>query len=341
MSLDMSQGDVYQTYIPSISLPPIIEIQTDALPERWAEFCTRHRVRPFAVLAYENPLEQMKVWGASQIIRGGLATNAYVHTDTVIDSTSGNFGEAVAWILQEIRRKDPDFPIKYVMAVVARSTPEAKIERLKARGITPIFAENSIEAMTMARELATKNGWWYLEQYWNPENTVAYHPIARHIAKLRPALGAMACGVGSGGSCSGIMPVLETSLGKRMHRLQRVAVVVEVGDTVDGVRTELALEPGSLPWRRCVDDVRYVGQKESLKFSSALWRQKDSGGAWCEGGPSTGFALAGGLLSLVALETMEKLDAFRNEAGDVELAFLAPDKRTPYRKKYEEKGIYF
>jgi len=342
MSLELDEVVRYAKLIPTLELPPILPIDAEVLPGKWGDFCRQHSIRPHAVLAYENKLRQMKVWGAAQILRSGILEGLYRHTDTVIDSTSGNFGEAVAWILTEIRRQDPTFPITSVKAVVPRSTPSAKLDRLASRGIDPVFAEDSLDAMKVAARLAELNGWWYLRQYWNLQNTAGYEPIGEHIARTLPGLGAMACGIGSGGSCSGIMPVLKKQLVGQSHRLQRVAVVVEVGGFVDGVRTELGLEPGSLPWRRCVEDVRYVGESDSLKFSAALWRQKENGGAWCEGGPSTGFALAGGLLSLVALETMEKLDAFRNAAGDVEFAFLSPDTRAPYEEsKYEKNGIYF
>jgi cysteine synthase len=337
-----SQGYAYAKLIPKLPLPPIIEIDLGVLPGRWPEFCRTHRIRLYSVLAYENPLRQMKVWGASEIIRSGLLSDEYSTTNTVIDSTSGNFGEAVAWLLGEIQRRDQSFPIRYVKAVLPRSTPSAKIRRLTDRGIEVIYANDSLAAMEMARMLAEQHDWWYLQQYWNTANTAGYAPIAHHIAENYPGLGAMACGVGSGGSCSGIMPVLGEVFSNRSHRLWRVAVVVEPGGSVDGVRTEAGLKPGSLPWRRNVDDVRYIGLPESLRFSAALWRQKAVGGTWCQGGPSTGFALVGGLLALAVLEDMEKLETIRDaETGYIDFAFLVPDMRDPYEEKYAEHGIEF
>lgn len=336
------EGDGYECLLPSIPLPPIIKIDFAILPEFWADFCVKHRIVPFAVLAYENPLGQMKLWGARSILESGIRSGTYRGTDTVIDSTSGNFAEAVAWLLDEIRKQDASFPIKHVKAVAPHSTPRDKIKRLENRGIDVIYADSSLKAMNVARDEAEKHNWWYLQQYWNMANAKGYIPIAQHIMNLRPNLGAMACGVGSGGSCSGIMSALvHAPRAHRQGKAHRVAVVVEAGESVDGVRTEEALEPGTLPWRKCVDDVRFVGEQRSLECSAALWQQQKFGEEWCAGGPSTGFALEGGLLSLRSLAAMGKLDPLRNPAGDVEYAFLAPDKRDPYEKKYKKRAIYF
>ncbi len=322
-------------------LPRLIEIDTRLLPEPWGGFCEEYRVRVHAVLGYENPAEHIKIWPACNIVSCGIGRGDHLRTDTIADSSSGNYTLGLVWAVRRVSSVYLDFPIRRVVSVVPRSTPRGKLDLLEAAGVTIEFGEDSLDAMKKAETLAAAHGWWYTRQYWNPDNTKAYDPFGRHIARCVPDLGIFACGVGSGGTCSGVVPALREGLRLQGSSLHAVAVVVEPGSTVSGVRTERALKPGTLGWRDVVNDVRYVRLEESLVCSAALWRQTSSAFEPCYGGESTGFALVGGLLSTLTLATMRRLEPLRRKDGYVHLGFIAPDRRDPYKENFAKHGMYY
>lgn len=325
---------------PVLPLPRIVTIDSEVLPPHWSKFFMGNRAKLHSVLLYENDAENGKLWPALEILSRGIDRGDHGDANTVIDSTSGNYGVALRIAVNRCSTLDPRFPIKHVIAVVTRSLPQGKRNRLASHGIELIDAEDSIDAMRVAKEMARERGYWYTRQYWNKDNSLAYAPIAEHIADELPMLGMVAWGVGSGGGCSGIMPVLRERFKNRMYLMQRVAVVAEDGQKIGGVRDEAALEPGSLEWR-AVDDVRFVGEEASYRFSYALWRQQESSPSnACLGGPSTGFAAEGACLAARRLVIMRKFDELRGSDGFVHILVPSLDKRTPYRAEYEQKGIY-
>lgn len=327
--------------IPVLQLPRIVTTDPEVLPPHPSKFFIKNRVKLHIVLLYENDAENGKLWPAFNILARGIARGDHGDTDAVIDSTSGNYGVALAVAIRECTRLDPVFPIKRVIAVVARSLPQGKRARLQQQGIELIDAEDAIDAMGVAEKIAKDRGYWYTRQYWNTDNSDGYRRVAEHIAAQLPMLGMVAWGVGSGGGCSGVMPVLQQCFKDRRFGLQRIAVVVEDGQKIGGVRDEAALEPGSLEWRAHVDDVRFVGEESSYRFSSALWRQqKSSPRNACLGGPSTGFVAEGAYLAARRLGIMRNLDEIRAPDGFVHILVPSLDKRTPYRSEYEQKGVY-
>jgi cysteine synthase len=325
-----------------LPLPRIITADSEVLPVNWSAFFKKHRIWLRIVLMYENEAENGKVWPALEILLRGIARGDHKGSDTIIDSTSGNYAVALAVILRLCLERNPSFPIKYIVAVVSRSLPQGKRERLLKYGIRLIDADDAVDAMHVAERTAKEFGYWYTRQYWNEDNCNGYRRVAESIAERVPELGMAVWGVGSGGGCAGVMAVLQQYFEGRNMGFERVAVVVEDGQKVGGVRDEAALEPGSLEWRAPnIDDVRFVGEDASYFFSSALWRSSDaSPEEACLGGPSTGFVCEGAALAARRLIIMRKFDQLRASDGYVHVVVPSMDKRTPYRSEYEQKGIY-
>lgn len=334
-----------------LELPPIVTIDTETLPIKWQKFAEENRTRLYLVVLYHNKARNGKIWPASQIIWDGIRDGKHTRTDTIIDSTSGNYGVALAAVISHVRELWPDFPITHIKAVVSRTLEQGKRNVLMARGIELIEANDSLDAQKVAREVAEKYGYWYTEQYWNPSNSAGYWRVVKYVADQISNLGIMACGVGSGGSCTEFMRVLKERFRTRATGLYRVGVVVEESETVGGVRGEAALKPGTLPWRANIDDARFVGADPSYLFSAALWRQSVSGMypapvagrnlLACMGGPSTGFVAEGAMLAARSLSIMDRLGEFRARDGFVHVAVPVLDTRDPYRAEYEKRGIYF
>lgn len=321
-----------------LALPRIAKINTEFLAEKWIPLAEKNRLALTVVPLYENEAGSGKLWPASKIIEDGIRAGKHLTTNTIIDSTSGNFGVALAVELRRIRKLEPGFPITRIVSVIPRTLEKGKRDILLAQGIELEEAVDSLDAQKMARRLAEERGYWYTEQYWNPSNPAGYRRVAEHIAACCPEVGIMACGVGSGGGSSGTNLVLAQCLKDRSFALHRVAVAVLEGETVGGVRGAAALEPGTLPWRPNVDDVRFVGADDSYRFSAALWQQPWNA---CLGGPSTGFAAEGAMLAAHRLLMMEILDKYRAQDGFVHIVIFSLDMRDPYRAEYKKRGIYF
>jgi len=320
-----------------LALPRITSIDSGVLPTNWAEFFRKNRALLYVVVLHENDAENGKLWPAQEIVTRGIGRGDHKGADTIIDSTSGNYGVALATVVRQFNLRDHNFPIKHVVAVVSRSLPQGKRDRLLKHGIELIDAENAIDAMRVAEAVAKERGFWYTRQYWNKDNSAGWHCVAEHVAVCMPMLGMVAWGVGSGGGCSGVMPILQERFKDRGFGFQRVAVVVEDGQKVGGVRDEAALEPGSLNWRAPnIEDVRFVGEDPAYLFSAALWRQK---GVW--GGPSTGFVAEGACLAARRLVIMHRFDDLRAPDGFVHVAVPSLDTRDPYRDEYGRRGIYW
>lgn len=315
--------------------PRIVAIQNEVLPPHWASRFDKDRARLYIAVLYDNEAKNGKLYPAYRILGHGIARGDNKGARVVIDSTSGNYGVALEVARRHFKRMDPEFPIERVVMVVARSLPKGKRGRLTEMGIELIEASDSIDAMRVAKEVAEERGYWYTGQYWNTDNSYGWRPVAESIAEQLPSMGIVAWGVGSGGGSSGSMPALQERFKDRAFPLWRVAVVVEDGEKIGGVRDEAALEPGSLAWRGDnIDESRFVTERQANLFCSALWRQQ------VHVGPSTGFAAEGACLAMRSLSLMRKLDKYRAADGDVHILVPAVDMRTPYRAEFEKAGIY-
>lgn len=315
--------------------PRIVAIDNEVLPPQWGRRFEKDRAKLYIAVLYENEAKNGKLYPAYHILGQGVARGDHKGATVANDSTSGNYGVGLEMARRYYKAKDPNFPIEKVVMVVARSLPKGKRDRLTEAGIELIDAADSIDAMRIAKQVAEERGYWYTAQYWNQDNSDGWRPVAEYIADQLPNIGMVAWGVGSGGGCSGVMPVFQDRFKNRGFPVWRVAVVVEEGEKVGGVRDESALEPGSLAWRGDnIDDVRFVNERESNLFCSALWRQG------LPVGPSTGFDGHGAGLSVRSLSLMRKLDRYRAKDGYVHILIPALDMRTPYRAEFEKTGIY-
>lgn len=315
--------------------PRIVEIQNRVLPPHWARRLAKDSVKLFVAVLYENEAKNGKLYPAYHILGQGVARGAHKGAKVAIDSTSGGFGVALEVARRYFKQHDSQFPIEKVVMVVSRSLPRGKRDRLTNLGIELIDAADAIDAMRVAEAVAKERGYWYTRQYWNTDNSAGWKPVAASIAEQLPDIGIVAWGVGSGGGCSGAMPVFKERFKDRGYPLWRVAVVVEDGQKIGGVRDEASLEPGSLEWRgENIDEARFVTERMANLFCSAVWRQG------LPIGPSTGFNLEGACLSARSLSIMRKLDRYRDPAGDLHILVPSLDTRAPYRTEFEQEGIY-
>src|SRR6266545_1715583 len=129
------------------------------------------RVRVFAKLEGFNPGGSVKDRPALSMIEQGLRTDALASSKTILDSTSGNTGIALAMIGTVL-----GYPVELVMPA------NVSIERKKiiaAYGAKAIFSsplEGSDGAIRLCREVLARDPEKYFkpDQYFNPANPEAH-----------------------------------------------------------------------------------------------------------------------------------------------------------------------
>lgn len=310
----------------------IVEVNNSVLPPEWEVRFEKNKVKLNYLDLTGNPAGNGKFFPALEILKQSV--EQYPNAMALVDSTSGNYGVALAKALELYRKEHPECRLTWIVMAVSKSLPSGKRKLLLDCGIKLIDAKDSLDAMKVAKEYAEQNGYVYTGQYWNPANSNGWNPVGNFIADMMPNIGVMASGVGSGGNCSGIMRVLGERFEERGFGLWRTAVVVEDENSIGGVRGEKQLEPGTLPWWRYVDEVRYISEAESNLFCSSLWQQQ---GVFV--GQSTGFAAKGACLAVRNLMMLRKLNLFRAPDGFVHVLVPSLDQCWPYREEYERMGI--
>jgi cysteine synthase len=311
----------------------IIEVDNSVLPSEWAERFMRHKVKLYFLDLTRNPAKNGKYYPAREILR--RVVERYPDAVALVDSTSGNYGVGLAEALKEYRKKHPECLLARIIMAVTESLPKGKRQLLLNCGIELLDAKDSTDAMRVAKEYAEQNDFVYTGQYWNPANSDGWNDTGDFIVGTMPYVTVLAWGIGSGGGCSGVLRVVGERFEERSFGLLRVAVVVEDGSTVGGVRGQKQLEPGTLPWWRFVDETRFIGETKSYGFSSSLWQQEG-----VRVGPSTGFAAEGACMAVRNLIMLRILNRFRAEDGFVHVLVPSLDLCWPYRAEYERMGIH-
>lgn len=310
----------------------IVRIDNSVLPPEWKKRFERYKVKFDFLDLTHNPAGSGKFFPACEILKQSV--EQYPYAMALVDSTSGNYGVALAHALKLYRKKHPECRLTWIIMAVSESLPTGKRKLLTDCGIQLLDAKDSLDAMRVAKEHAEKNSHVYTGQYWNPANSDGWNIVGDFIADFMPDVGIFAHGVGSGGGFSGIGRVLGERFEERGFGLWRTAVVVEDSNSIGGVRGEKQLEPGTLPWWRYADEVRYITEAESNLFCSALWQQED-----VFVGQSTGFAVKGACLAVRNLIMLRKLNQFRAPDGYVHVLVPSLDQCWPYREEYERMGF--
>jgi cysteine synthase A len=107
-----------------------------------------------------------------------------------------------------------------------------------------------------------------------------------------------------------------------------VGVMCDAQSAVPGIRSEATLHEIAFPWRESADAIVEAGTRESFKKSLELCR------VGLMGGPSSGLALCGLVRYLEKEAGAGRLDALRNDDGEVLTVFVCADTPLPYLDKY-------
>ncbi|KAF7600583.1 MAG: threonine ammonia-lyase, biosynthetic [Candidatus Dactylopiibacterium carminicum] len=197
-----------------------IETPLDPLPK------LSQRLRANILLKREDlqPVFSFKLRGAAnrmaQLSPAQLARG-------VICASAGNHAQGVALVAQRMNVR--------AVIVMPQTTPEIKVEAVRARGAEVVLAGESFDdAYARARELETSEGLVFIHPYDDPDVIAGQGTIGMEILRQhRGALDAVFCCVGGGGLIAGVAAYI-----KRLRPHTRVIGV----EAVDAPTLTRALE---------------------------------------------------------------------------------------------------
>lgn len=221
--------------------------------------------RLFAKLETANPNGSLKDRPVARMIANAVASGQLRHDRRLLDSTSGNAGIAYAAFGAALGVG--------VTLVVPGNASRERIDRIRAHGAEVIETdpmEGYDFAIQEARRLADLESrrYWYCNQYENSDNWRAhYHGTGHELLQQLEARSldppdAFVCGIGTGGSMTGI--------GRRLRRVKPdtdvIAVVPEPFPGIEGLKP--LGQPGDLV--PGILDPSLLGRQMTVRSEDAL-----------------------------------------------------------------------
>ncbi|WP_127347208.1 PLP-dependent cysteine synthase family protein [Pseudidiomarina mangrovi] len=151
-----------------------------------------------------NPGGSIKDRIAVSMIAAAEQSGALRPGMTIIEATAGNTGLGLALVAAS-----KGYPLKIVMP---DKMSAEKVNNLKAMGAEVIRTRSDVQKghpeyyQDMAARLAQENGYFYVNQFANPANVAAHYEGTgpEILQQMQGNIDAFVCGVGSGGTLSGI-----------------------------------------------------------------------------------------------------------------------------------------
>lgn len=212
--------------------------------------------RVYAKLEMKNPSGSVKDRAAKAILgNANLPRGSHI-----VEATSGNFGISLAFM---------SAVMGYSLTVVMPDGASAERERIiKLYGgrVVRVRGDMSV-ARGLAREISVENNAFMPDQFSNPGNVAAhYRTTAPEILRDVGRVDIFVCGVGSGGSITGVAKYLK----ERNPNTRIVAVHPSEGSTIEGLGAGFVppIFDGSL-----VDEDVFVRLDEAIRISRLLARK--------------------------------------------------------------------
>ncbi|MGE0210189.1 MAG: pyridoxal-phosphate dependent enzyme [Parvibaculaceae bacterium] len=193
----VSAAPVYRSVVEAIGNTPMHEVsRLDTGP-----------CRLFLKLENQNPGGSIKDRIGKSMIEGAEASGALKPSGTIIEATAGNTGLGLAVVASQKGYR--------LVLVVPDKMAQEKIFHLRAMGADVRLTRSDVGKghpeyyQDMAERLAAENGWFYVNQFGNPDNPRAHEEttgpeILAQCAAAGTKPDAVVCGVGSGGTVTGL-----------------------------------------------------------------------------------------------------------------------------------------
>ena len=172
---------------------------------------------------------------------------------TVIEVTSGNTGIAIAMVCA----------IKHLKCIIIMqdNVNTEKVKILKAYGAKVILTPSKLGmkyAIDYAKRLENENGYIYLNQFENINNVLAHKQTANEICNEFSNLDYLVCGIGTGGSITGISKILK----KKYPKIKIIGVIPSEEDHgIQGIGA--GFKPKIL-------DMNYIDKLEKVSTKDAI-----------------------------------------------------------------------
>ena len=219
---------VYESVLDLIGNTPLVDV---------SGLSPNPRVRILAKLEGQNPGGSVKDRAAKYMIEEAEKDGSLVPGQTILESSSGNTGIALAMIA-----KVKGHPFKVVLPENVSIERRQLLEVWGAEIIDSPAAEGSNGAMRRAQALAAEHPDWYFPyQYGNPANPRAhYEGTGPEIWRDCPEITHFVAGLGTSGTLMGVGRFLK----ERSRDVQVWAIEPPVGEMVDGLKN---LDEGFIP----------------------------------------------------------------------------------------------
>jgi cysteine synthase B len=249
----------------------------------------RPGVRMFAKLEGWNPTGSVKDRIVRQMILAAQRDGRIRPGDTIIEASTGNTGIAVAMVGRALG---------YDVHIVMPENVFPEIPRaLGVYGATVewVPADQGVRrAIDVAKAVAAREGWFFLDQFANPENVCAhYETTGPEILEDVPQVDVFVAGLGTGGTLMGV--------GRRLKeanaRTKVIAVEPHPGNQLQGLKS---LADGFIPPvldLGALDGKILVRSHHAFRAASELMRREA-----IFGGVSSGAVLHAGLKVAERLE---------------------------------------
>jgi cysteine synthase B len=218
----------YGSVIDLIGNTPLVEV---------SELSPNPNVRILAKLEGQNPGGSVKDRAAKAMLEEAEKDGLLSPGCTVIESSSGNTGIAMAMIA-----RIKGYHLKIVLPENVSIERRQLLEVWGAEIISSPGSEGSNGAMRTAQQLATDHpDWIYLYQYANPANPKAhYEGTGPEIWRDCPEVTHFIAGLGTAGTLMGVGQFLK----ERNPKIQVWAIEPPAGEMVDGLKS---LDEGYIP----------------------------------------------------------------------------------------------
>lgn len=247
-------------------------------------------------LEYENPGGSIKDRIALKMIESAEQRGEITPGDTLIEATAGNTGLGLALVAAQ-----KGYKMKIIMP---DKMSMEKVYSLQALGAEVTRVRSDVQKghpeyyQDVAARIAKETGAYYINQFENPDNVKAhYETTAPEIwEQMNGQLDAFICGVGSGGTLSGIgnylkeknpdlQMILADPEGSILTPYIKTGEMNKAGSwVIEGIGEDFIPDICDLD---LVDDAYTISDKESLITGRDLLRQEG-----IMGGSSTGTLLA-------------------------------------------------
>lgn len=232
-----------------------------------SQFSQNPNVRILGKLEGQNPGGSVKDRAAKWIIEAAEADGSLKPGQTILESSSGNTGIAIAMIA-----RIKGYKFKVVLPENVSVERRQMLDVWGAEIIDSPGSEGSNGAMRRAQKLAEENPDWYFPyQYGNPANPRAhYESTGPEILRDVPDVTHFVGGMGTGGTLMGTGKFLK----ENKADVQLWAVEPPAGEMVDGLKN---LDEGFIPpvvtdsdGFNLLDRKKIVGPKESIEWTRRL-----------------------------------------------------------------------